>query len=108
MARPAAEIEPVSRISSSSLILPGPTERAGSKSMRRVSLVMGSECDTGCRGGPAPEMGRRKSGKSERGRYRFDLRIVMQHCLAHLAAPAGLFVTAEGQCGIEHIMAVDP
>jgi hypothetical protein len=34
-ARPAAEIEPVSLISSSSLILPGPSACSGPKSMRK-------------------------------------------------------------------------
>ena len=40
MARPAAEIEPVSAMSSRRRILPGPTELVGEKSMRIVSLTI--------------------------------------------------------------------
>src|SRR5580698_6602612 len=38
----------------------------------------------------------------------FDLGVVVEHFLAHLTAPAGLLVSAEGQRGVEDVMAIDP
>src|ERR1700733_7202508 len=37
-----------------------------------------------------------------------DLGVVVQHLVAHLAAPAGLLVAAERQRRVEHVVAVDP
>src|SRR5271168_1401878 len=36
------------------------------------------------------------------------LGVVVKHFLAHLAAPAGLFVSAERQGGVEDVVAIDP
>src|ERR1700733_13558608 len=44
----------------------------------------------------------------ESGRHRFNLGVVVQHLLAHLASPAGLLVTAEGERCVEDVMAIDP
>ena len=38
----------------------------------------------------------------------FGLGVEIEHFVAHLAAPAGLFVAAKGQRGVENIVAIDP
>src|SRR5579864_5379559 len=43
-----------------------------------------------------------------RGANSLDLGVLLEDFVAHLAAPAGLFVSAEGQGGVEHIVAIDP
>src|SRR5258708_5005307 len=40
--------------------------------------------------------------------YRLDLGVGVEHFVAHLTAPAGLLVSAERQCRVEHVVAVDP
>ena len=45
---------------------------------------------------------------SQCGGDRFDFGIIVKHFLAHLVAPARLFVAAERQRRVEHIVAVDP
>ena len=42
------------------------------------------------------------------GADRFGLRVIVQNIVAHLAAPSGLFVSAEGQRRVEDVVAVDP
>src|SRR5450755_3794202 len=37
-----------------------------------------------------------------------DLGVGVERLVAHLAAPAGLLVSAERQCRVEHVIAVDP
>src|SRR5580658_7600034 len=37
-----------------------------------------------------------------------DFGVGIEGLVAHLAAPAGLLVAAEGQGGVEHVVAVDP
>src|SRR6185437_5753845 len=37
-----------------------------------------------------------------------DFGVGMERLMAHLAAPAGLLVSAERQCRVEHVVAVDP
>src|SRR6516165_98404 len=49
-----------------------------------------------------------RSAWSQCGGDGFDFRVVVEHFLAHLAAPARLFVAAERQRGVEHVVAVDP
>src|SRR6478672_7798429 len=44
----------------------------------------------------------------QRGADGFDFGVVLENFVAHFAAPAGLFVSAEGQRGIENVVAVDP
>ena len=46
--------------------------------------------------------------RSEGGGDSFHFGVVVEHFLAHLAAPAGLLVTAERQRGVEHVVAIDP
>src|ERR1043166_8798938 len=53
-ARPAAEIDPVSLISSSRRTLPGPIERSPPKSMRRRSDVLAAVLLSGCFAVPRP------------------------------------------------------
>src|SRR5690349_5877250 len=100
--RPAAAIEPVRPIASSSATLPGPSRRSASKSRRSVTRVDMEP----------PQLERlhavplRPSLQSlprqacacasELGGDGLRLGVVLQHFLAHLAAPAGLLVAAEG------------
>jgi hypothetical protein len=44
----------------------------------------------------------------QRGTNRFDFGVLLQHFVAHFAAPAGLLVSAKGQGGIENVVAVNP
>ena len=44
----------------------------------------------------------------DRGADGFDFGVELQHSVAHLAAPAGLLVAAEGQRCVEEVVAVDP
>ena len=37
-----------------------------------------------------------------------DLGVVLQHLVAHLTPPAGLFVSAKGQGRVEDVVAIDP
>src|SRR5580704_15426152 len=38
----------------------------------------------------------------------FDLGVLLEDFVAHFAAPAGLFVSAEGERCVEHVVAIDP
>ena len=37
-----------------------------------------------------------------------NLGVLLQNFVAHFAAPAGLFISAEGQRRVEHVVAIDP
>src|SRR6267143_1116757 len=37
-----------------------------------------------------------------------DLGVLLEDFVAHLATPTGLFVSAERQCGVENVVAIDP
>jgi hypothetical protein len=41
-------------------------------------------------------------------RHRFNLGVVVQHLLAHLASPARLLIAAEGERCVEDVVAIDP
>src|SRR5262245_34749887 len=45
---------------------------------------------------------------SKGGRHRLDLRVVVEDELTHFTSPTRLLVAAEGQRGVEDIVAVDP
>src|SRR5262249_35664982 len=65
-ARPAAEIDPVSLISSSRRILPGPIERSPPKSMRRCSEVLPAGLADRLAGRPIRRLCRAAGGSARR------------------------------------------
>ena len=44
----------------------------------------------------------------QRGADRFHFRVLLKYFVAHFAAPAGLFVSAERHRGVEDVVAVNP
>ena len=48
------------------------------------------------------------TGALKRSANGLDLGVLLEHFVAHFAAPAGLLVAAEGHSGVEHVVAVDP
>src|ERR1700730_5058367 len=59
-----------------------------------------------------PERSRRTVGRdrewSQPDTHGLDLGVQIEDLVAHFAAPPGLLVAAEGQCGVEDVVAVDP
>lgn len=45
---------------------------------------------------------------SQRRDHGFGLKVKVEHCGAAFATPTGLLVSTERQCGVEHVVGVDP
>src|ERR1022692_207759 len=60
------------------------------------------------RGGPWRCPSRYAARRSQLGGDGLYLGVVVEHLVAHFTSPAGLLVPAEGQRGVEHVVAVDP
>ena len=58
--------------------------------------------------GRAADLAETETQLRDRGADGFDLGVLLEDFVAHFAAPAGLFVSAEGQSGVEHVVAIDP